>query len=168
MNKRSKVTVAGITIVSILSGILALLFLYRIFNAYVDREVARDIEINSEWTEITPSSPLKINRRFQAVAFVVDGAKRNSRDDSLALSDGTLIDPEIRVLDTDGRWHEANERAYAITNYDAANETFEVKSIYAGLNEDEYDANTAFKTIRIRSDQPFTCARLYWLNYDLK
>lgn len=133
---------------------------------YVYREIAQDIKVNENWIELTPSSTMKMNRRFQAVTLVIEGAKTSSID--LFLKDGTQIRPEIQIEDVYGDWYELRGGSYTVRSWDLEKDTHEVASASFKPFNHEFPTNTQFRRIKIRSDQPFVAKKVIWKNYNPK
>jgi len=123
---------------------------------FLDRTIKGTITIGTEWTDITPSQPLKVERERQEIVlylekpFVGDFIARGIR-----LPDGSLTIPEIQLIDSDGNAH---------------------KLEYSGFRGDELirfalpEQSTIkeYRGIRIRSDKPINCKEIIWSCFNLK
>jgi hypothetical protein len=135
---------------------------------YVDRVIANDVKVNNVWTELTPSALMKIKRQYQAVSLAIDGAKFNGKSHQLLLKDGTPIRPEVQISDTKGNWYDLKGGSYGASNYDLNTDTFDADIASFEARDLNLPTSTEFRTIRIRSDQPFTCKTVIWRNYNMK
>jgi hypothetical protein len=169
MNRNSRI------VLIIVGGLLALAagFILLIMNLlqlpmYVNRTIAEDVKVNSEWIELTPSSSMKIKRQYQAIGLVIDGARTPSKSSGLFLKDGTPINPEVQISDTAGNWYELKGGSYGVSTYDSGTETWDADIADFKPNDWKLPADIEFKTLRIRSDHPFTCKKVIWTNYNLK
>src|SRR5437588_687789 len=79
--------------------------LLRFVHPYLDRDLSRARVITSEWTEIVPDIPLKVERETQTIVLEVDPSIRSSlpKQMGLLLPDGTVVVPEVQLVDQDGQ-----------------------------------------------------------------
>ncbi len=137
---------------------------------YVDREIVRDTSVTADGTEITPESSMKISRRHQSVAIKIDGAyiSIGAEDDKdFFLSDGTKVSPEVEISDTEGNWYPLKGGSYLLG--DGKGDGTEFRHIHlAGFRSSELPKDKQFRSVRIRSEIPFTCEKVIWRNYNLK
>ena len=169
MNRRSKIAVIGVGFLLVFAAGTIAFYAYIVLRPmYVYHEIGRNINVNSEWTELTPSSTMKIKRRFQAVTLVVDHAQYNGKTKELFFRDGTTVIPELQISDVQGNWYQLEGGSYSTGKFDDETSTFrEVSASFSARNPD-LPSNGEFRTIRIRSNRPFICAKVIWRNYDLK
>ena len=157
-------------IVSILIGLGCLLVLFGGFVAYaiyksksVNQVVATDVLVSSEWTEITPSSSMKVNRQIQSVVFIIDSYRHNVYDKiwQIKLPDGTVVKPEVQIFDEYGNVYDLHDggRSNNDINFKPENDT----ERYTTFPEDRN-----YTKIRIRSDKPFQVSKVIWRNRNLK
>lgn len=169
MNRNSRIVLIIIgCLVTLAVGFIFLVMYLLQLPMYVNRTIAEDVKVNSEWIELTPSSSMKIKRQYQAIGLVINGARTPSKSSGLFLKDGTPINPEVQISDTAGNWYELKGGSYGVSTYDPATETWNADIADFKPNEWKLPPDTEFKTIRIRSEQPFTCAKVIWRNYNLK
>jgi len=135
---------------------------------YVDREIGREVNIKQDWIEITPSTPMTVSRRFQAVTLAIDGARGKDKVDGILLPDGSLITPQIQISDADGNWYDLTGGGQTVRNYDVHNGTFDIGTSSFKARNPKLPADKEFISVRIRSDIPFTCNKIVWQNYNLK
>lgn len=138
---------------------------YQIFKPlYVDREIARDIEITREWTEIIPPSPMKIKRNFQSVGLELNGAAVLMETNELRLPNGKIIEPILQIQGSDGNWYDLETSSYTTSRTDIENDLVYVNLATFRVESDQKE----YLKVRIRSNEPFTCSKVIWRNYDLK
>ncbi len=78
-------------------------FLTALANSSVAQEIALDFVINSDWQEIKPTKPMKIEKRFQRIRLEIKCQQKTDLYDwNWMLPDGTLISPEIQIVDEFG------------------------------------------------------------------
>lgn len=155
----------------VLGGGLAIFYLLRRLlqlPRHVKREIAKDVNVSEIWVEFTPTKKMKISRRFQAVRLRISDARYNTETDQMFLSNGTDINPEVQILDVDGNRYPLNHRSFGAGKHDAETSTFTVGSVSYETRDPKLPSNGEFKTIRIRSENPFTCKTVVWRNYNLK
>jgi hypothetical protein len=126
--------------------------------------IAENIEINSVWLEISFEKPLEPNKQVQKILLAIENFE-DRHDDffsiMIKLQDGTIINPEIEIVDETGKTYR-----------------LKVASIHGnavGFSPNEnlhgtykFPKDAVYKTVRIRSDNPFFCKMIYWYDYDLK
>jgi hypothetical protein len=102
----------GLKAIIVLLGILAFFVLclwaygkYWFATKQFNREIAKDLSIGPDWWEIVPQPPLKIQKRFQHLLLVTDGydQRLGHTTHQILLSNGTLIEPEIEIVDKNGK-----------------------------------------------------------------
>lgn len=163
------IIVCGVVLGGVVGGFILLKSLLQL-PMYVDREIAKDVSIGKDWIEFTPKSPMTIHREHQAVTLFLDRGEFSS-DSQLRLvrKDGTQISPEVQIADITGNWYLLKGGSYTLGdgNDPETGERY-VKSASFGAYNPELPPNTEFRTIRIRSDNPFKCDKVVWRNYNLK
>lgn len=126
--------------------------------------VAENVRINSEWTEITPDKLLEPERQVQNIQLLIEGYKldiHNPDFGDIMLSDGTKITPELEIVDENGKIYKLKEssRAGDLIGY-SVNDKIHGSSAFP--------KDLKYKTIRIRSDEPFRCEKIIWHDFNLK
>ena len=141
---------------------LAVLFVvgstaYFFATKQTDREIARDVEISTQWIELTPQPPLKATKQIPTLIIAVDGSKRPLDDTRLKilLPDGSTANPEVVLGDANGNMYQLRASQILSTGlgYTAG----------SSLLRDE-----PYTKVRIRSDKPFRAANIYWENLNLE
>jgi hypothetical protein len=138
------------------------------------REIADNLLISSGWTIIKPPTPLKINRRFQRISLSLEDCRHNvsTNEENLLFSDGTIINPPkditVEILDEDGTEYRLESGGYGVNDFDSSTETFAVRSMSFKKKANDLPKNKSYVEVRIRSNKPFHCPRVSWINYNLK
>jgi hypothetical protein len=146
------------------AGISAcLVFGYIAIIVYInlpDRPIATDIRVNENWTEVRLKNPLTFNNRSQSLNLRIKDFTfdRNSNVAEIRFPDGTKINPEIEILDDRGNAVNMYHSGFAMKYWDAVVFT----------PPDTIRRNKDYRVIRIRSDIPFYCEGIYWIDYDPK
>jgi hypothetical protein len=139
----------------------------RFFNLpmYVYEEIGSSVAFEKSWNLIVPPEPLQVRRRFQAISLQIDGAYHKGDREGLFLEDGGYIWPDIEIEDDDHLWHRLEGGTYGISRTDFENDVSFVSSARFNLRG---QAKPPFHRVRLRSDTPFICKKVSWLNYNLK
>lgn len=166
--------IAFVTVGSLIGIVaVAVLLVMKVLQVprYINSIVASSVPITNEWTELSPEHPMKVVRDFQSVELEIKGAyikTDHSEDSGLYLPDGTYISPEVRIQDSEGNWRELKGGSYAASPRGAQTDVFEVSLAGFQLEEYKLPKDTTFRSISIRSDEPFTCEKVIWRNYNMK
>lgn len=150
-------------IVVLLLGFYAF-FVYSVKTMHTSQTLAENIQISSEPTEITLEKPLKGKKLVQQIALSIEGYKPKITDQGfvIKLTDGTIVNPQIEVVDENGNVYPLEKNGRTFTgNGDLVDVRF------GGIDGMSVPGNLAYKTVRISSDKPFRC-NIYWKDYDLK
>lgn len=158
------VILSVILLVVLLVGGFYAFFMYSLKNMHKKTIVAENAQITSEWLEIKPEKPLETAKLVQNVQLLIEGYKsdiQNSDFGDITLSDGTRINPEIEIVDENGKVYKLKD-SHRIGNLIG----FSVDEKFHGSHS--FPKDVKYKTIRIRSDKPFQCEKVIWYDYDLK
>lgn len=148
-------------IIKPLDSVLTYLFVKR---NKIRREIANNILVSPEWTKITPMPSMEIKKNLQAVLIHIEGCWRNFHEKNFRLSDGTIIKPEVEIIDEYGNEYHLRSGRSGISPLSPDSEKWIVD--YIGFyGQTPKDRNYA--QIRIRSDKPFQCS-ISWYDYNLK
>lgn len=130
---------------------------YRWHRPYLDEELAGPTITSTEWLEITPESPLKITRQRHLVALDLDKSIRTEQNGAgLILRDGSIVRPQVELVSEDGTIYELNRPSL----YESATETL------AYFTGEDLPKDKTYVRVRIRSDKPVRCKRIFWRNYN--
>src|SRR4051794_25909731 len=73
--------------------------IYRLFFPYLDQDITGQTDISSEWMEIVPKKPLRVERQIQMIVLDLDKSIKIGRDGSgLVLPDGSVATPEVQLV----------------------------------------------------------------------
>ena len=71
---------------------------------FLDRTIRGDTTLTQEWMEIALETPLKPDRDVQAVILhLAEPYEADLKVDGVRLADGSLVKPEVQLVDTAGR-----------------------------------------------------------------
>jgi len=153
------VFVAIAVLVTVSIGLVAFAYLA---NRTIDQTLAMQVPVAGEWLEITPDSPMTKTRQVQEIDLEISGFKHDVDDrlpwGQIRLPDGKIISPQIEAYDEAGNRHEFRHSGHTMSRKDLI-----AYSAVQNLPED-----VRLTKIRIRSDEPFVCERLFWRNRNLK
>ena len=126
-----------------------------------DRTLAENIQISSEPTEITPEKLLIGRKSVQHISLLIDEYKPdiNDPDRRIKLTDGTIVNPRIELVDKDDQVHPLE-----ISGLSWSQDRVEVD--FGGIDEMSVPKKR-YKTVRISSDKPFRCS-VFWKDFNLK
>lgn len=124
----------------------------------VNRVIGENVAVSHEWLELTPPFPLRPWKQNQYITLDVEGAKRSVNPDGssgyeikdwskIELLDGTLITPEIQLVDEYG---ESFSLRHSMDDY--LGEGFSTS----------LPSDRVYRTVRIRSDKPMNCKKIIW------
>jgi hypothetical protein len=145
---------------------LAGLWVYSVVKRirFVDQVVAEKIPVAGEWVAVTPPGPLNAAGRSRYLSIAVEGASKQpnrlgtpgtqkSRPGDVRLADGTVVVPEIQVIDEGGGVYNlsANFEDYAGVAYSPSPD--------AGAG---FTRAGAIKLIRVRSEAPILISKMTW------
>jgi hypothetical protein len=123
--------------------------------------ISGPVSIGSQWVEIRPSKPLRVEREHNSLELEL---ARNYAPDYQAngyrFPDGSLVTPEVRLVDQDG-----NE--YPLRVGSLSNIAIGYRSGPLGSRED-LPNDKLFTLVRVRSNGQIDCSRIVWRSYNQK
>ena len=139
----------------------------------IEREIASDVLISTQWKTITPQPPLEIKKPFQSVSLELQDCKRkfSKNAEDLVFSDGTVVNAKreiaVEILDEYGNKYRLKSGQYGVNDYDEISGTFVVR-----FADFKYPAclpkDRTYTEVRIRSEKSFRCKKIVWLDNKLK
>ncbi len=146
-------------LIGVLFGVCVLLFGLFIFIAVrsqSDREISGELVLSPEWVEITPDKPLSFPKRSQGM--ILDVAEPLGQDNQnwarVRLADGTLIRPELQLVERDG----------SVTDVELLRgHGNDVGGFVRRLPE-----GRVYTKVRVRCDRPLRVSRIIWHSWDGK
>jgi hypothetical protein len=163
-----KVIIGVVAALFIMAGLAAAFAYVVIFEKQSTRKIGENIQVSREWTEVVIEPPLEIEKQIQSISLRIEGARYNSNTKHNQLADGTIIEPEVHLRDSSGKWHIMRGGAGFVSDYDSNSQTFEANGILFTLGTAGVPRSTRFVAVRIRSSQPFVCSDVSWTVYNLK
>ena len=122
-----------------------------IFNPYLEQEVAGPVTITQEWKEITPPRALRAARQIEYVILnIAEPFEPNNKGDwGLRLPDGSVVIPQVQLVDQEGN-------------------IFDLKSVAldeTGMGfsaENNLPKDRVYRAVRIRANKSIKLSRIYW------
>lgn len=130
--------------------------IYRWWYPYLDQTVAGPTTITSEWMEIEPQEPLKVNRQIQKMALDVGPLKRE-RGEDLETQLVSMAQVQIQLIGEDGLTYELDHRSFL--RADSGEYLIQFSTDYLPEGQKYYK-------VRFRADNPVHYRRIFWRNYD--
>lgn len=120
---------------------------------FIDRTIKDKATLTPEWMQITLDKPLKPERDVQVIMLYLEEPYVGDFEaKAVRLPDGTLVQPEVQLLDTAGK-------TYALKYYGFFGRQLVIFTLRDQLMGREY------RTVRIRSDKPIHCRQIFWRCY---
>lgn len=117
--------------------------------------VAKDVEITTEWTDLTMTAPMKAEQDRQMI--VLSGNGLDTRSFEAVLPDGTVVKPEIQIIDDQG------------SVYDTRLSTMNYRGPGFGPAKGlAFPKDRTYVKLRVRSDIPFKITKIYWVSSRLE
>ena len=160
-----KIVIAGAIIVGIalllVVGIAGYFFFVIFGNS--DQTLARNLAVTNEWNEVKIDPPVKPAYRHQAIYLRLVNFKidRAAKGFEIRLPDGTVVEPEVEIYAEHGNMFKLHKSGFAMGRDDYVEFAF-------GAKENNYmslPTNRTYTQLRIRSDVPFICERINWIDY---
>ena len=124
-----------------------------LFTMESEQLVHGPLDLSSQWVQIRPDRPLQPLKEAQELILVVDSSQllsTNNSIDQVLLRDGSVVNPEIQLLDLDGNAFNAKViKAPTPSRYENA---------IIGMSPGE----RSYAQVRIRSDKPLHLSRVVW------
>jgi hypothetical protein len=139
-------------------------FMYSLNNKYRKQTIVEDIQVTSEWIEITPDEPLETTKLVQNVQLLIEGYEHDIlKDDfgNIQLKNGTYINPEVEIVGE-------NRKTYQLRDGQRSGDLIGFSPNKEIHGTSSFPMNIKYKSIRIRSDKPFICKKVIWNDYNLK
>lgn len=157
MNRNLKIILLVVGLVCLISatffGLSKIGEIYRLFNPYLDQEISGPTTISSEWREIVPRQPIRVERQIQYMTLDVADPFEPVYDKwSLRLGDGSVVKPEVQLVDENGNVY--NLTSPALDNKGIA------------FRNSDLPKDRVYRSVRIRSDKPIRLTRIYWRCYN--
>lgn len=125
-------------------------------ETFIDRTIKGPTTLNSEWLEIAVSPPLRPERdEHDIVLYLEEPFGRDLQAKGVRLPDGSVITPEIQVIDLEGK-------AYDLRFVGMRGPQLIRFTLRGQLDGRQY------AKVRIRSEKPIRCKEIFWSNWNWK
>jgi hypothetical protein len=143
----------------VLAGVVASALLAFACSASDETVLARDVAVNVGTTRLASKATLHARRLFNGVAFeVAADAGQAGHQWGFLLPDGTLVRPEVEVVDRDGKHH-----ALPDVSSSSMGGRYSVT-----LASRELPNESEFVGVLIRSEGVFRTPKISWVSWDPK
>lgn len=152
-------------VIIIISGLILImggLVIKRIFFYHYLKEIklANNFLITSQWKEVGNSDLLKSRKEIQYISILVKPPYEiDDQNGGIKTPDGSTVNPEIRLLDTDG-----NE--YKLTF--GGSRHFEDKNFANYRYDKDLPSGKDYSKVLIRSTVSIPAKQIIWSGYDAK
>jgi len=143
--------------------------------AYVSgptRTIAKDVQITGEWRDFPIAPPIKALYRDQTIMLGIKdydwSSEGNSFTAPLKLPDGTIVDPQIQLVDSLGNSYPFHHSGAVRTGGLLGSTDEPVFRAGSSDNSPDLPRDKEFTKLRIRSDVSFRCSRIEWVDYNPK
>lgn len=117
---------------------------------FIDRTIKGDTTLTPEWIEITLDKPLKPERDVQVIMLYLEEPYVGDFEaKAVRLPDGTLVQPEVQLIDTAGR-------TYSLKFWGFFGRKLILFTLSGELMGREYSS------VRVRSDKSFRSKEIIW------
>ena len=131
-------------------------------NRTIDQMIAADLEISDKWIELVPDPPLCVVRQVPEMTLFIEGMTganlRQSLNGKIQLPNGKFTQTQIEMYDDLGNPYYLRPSGGTLSQ----------EVTVAFRPDEDFPENRRFTKIRIRSDEPFVCKRVFWRNKNLK
>ncbi len=160
MIMKNKVLICIGTVFGVVTLVIFGYFALIVYINWPPSPIAENIRVTREWTDITLSPALKATHKSQSLKLRIANFDLDSNPSvsEIKLQDGIVVRPEIEVYDETGQGQSMLHSGFGRKYFDAA--VFRPTGDLA--------ADRRYSKIRIRSDVPFTCEGIYWVDYEPK
>ena len=138
---------------------------YRLFNPYLDRQIAGALTLNSEWREIKPEKPLEIERQVQYLyVHTVETFPLESgppKWGEIRLADGSIVKFEAEIVDGQGQAYPLEPSSFSL-----ADRTRVDIGSGAGFSKEDLPRDRVYTLVRLRSSKPIQVSKVIWRSYN--
>ncbi len=150
------VSLLAVTVVGVLGYVGLIIYI----NLDKSQIIANNVAVGAEWLELDIEPPTSAKAREQSILLDIDGIQDpwGSGASDLLLKDGTVLLPEIELLDNDGNL--IPFKRSGLSRKDKVFVVFRPKK--------ELSPESRFVKVRIRSDVAFQSRSIRWRDYNPK
>ncbi|MFL6373747.1 MAG: hypothetical protein ACJ73D_03670 [Pyrinomonadaceae bacterium] len=156
--------IVGLLIAAFFGSVVVIYVAFLVYiNFPNDQVIARNVKVTNEWTELVIDPPVSAHNRDQYVTLRTYGIDFQAAGfDGVHLKNGTVLNPDIELIDVD-------DTTQSLHPSGADQGHFAVDAVFSPVKDSMgFVKNRRFARLRIRSDVPFDCERLAWVDYNPK
>jgi hypothetical protein len=131
---------------------------YLLKSMYSELIIATEVPVTTEWRDLSPGAPLALSKERNGIDLVVEESLMPSGfgDKTIQLSDGTVIHPEVQLVDKTGH----------VTNVDLFTHPSAKHTIHGNVGSG--NKGVSYTRVRVRCDRPLHARRVIWTGADYK
>jgi len=147
--------VAGVGAFALLVFVGGLIYWFATSDS--EQIVSGPVSLSSQWTEFVPQKPLRPLKQSQEIVLDVDPSEGLVEDnlhlERIQLSNGSLLLPQIQLVDSQGKVFDAEVSRYPVPSLYKNG----ISGYVSNLPRDR-----EFTKVRVRSDSPVRLSRIVW------
>jgi hypothetical protein len=147
--------VAGVGALALLVIVGGLIYWFATSDS--EQIVSGPVSLSSQWTEFVPQKPLRPLKQSQEIVLDVDPSEGLVEDnlhlERIQLSNGSLLLPQIQLVDSQGKVFDAEVSRYPVPSLYKNG----ISGYVSNLPRDR-----EFTKVRVRSDSPVRLSRIVW------
>ena len=147
--------VAGVGALALLVFVGGLIYWFATSDS--EQIVSGPVSLSSQWTEFVPQKPLRPLKQSQEIVLDVDPSEGLVEDnlhlERIQLSNGSLLLPQIQLVDSQGKVFDAEVSRYPVPSLYKNG----ISGYVSNLPRDR-----EFTKVRVRSDSPVRLSRIVW------
>lgn len=133
------------------------------------QEIAKNVRTTPDWTEFLIEPPVKIKKQVQHISLGIKCHHNVNQEDFFScLADGTIINPEIQIIDEFENTYKLEGRIAEVSHHKDDTDIFVAHSLGFSSYPDKLPSDKRYTKIKSRNEQPFTCPSINWVDFDLK
>ena len=154
-NKTKVILVIALTVVS-----FAAFVFYKFQTRQIYLQIATDVQVSSDWIEITPQPALTVCNQQQFITITIEGYNQtiNEVDNATVKPDEKFLKPDVQIIDDQGIVYNLKIDAQELNGIRFARDN-------APGSDRSFPRDSYFTKVRIRSDKPFRSSKIYWMCY---
>jgi hypothetical protein len=125
-----------------------------LFSPYLDQQLSGPVVVSTDWLEIKPKEPLKADRQIQYV--LVNFAQPGTADvksRGLRLADGTLVVPEVELVDDRGNSFGLKAVAFGET-------------VMGFSSDGDLPKDRTYPSVRIKTNRSIALSSIHWKRWN--
>ena len=151
-----------ISVVVLLASIVIMPSCLFFRDRFVDRDLAGAVTLNQKWLELTPETPLTVERDTQEIVLYPDPPIKMVSGNAK----GGLVPVDGRSADIEAELIDSNNVTYRSSPGASETMTGDLQVTSRSINFKNLPKDAVFKTVRIRSSALYPVNRIIWRCYN--